>query len=114
MPISDVTVADPDGATVALAPSTGSAGERLMVLPVDSSTFLTVELRPAEGYDDHLPEGGLAIHRVRVDGSAVAAIDPLNGEAPFTDLLQPGENLTADGWVVQFALDGRVDARPSS
>ena len=46
MPMSDVTVADAAGATVALAPSTGDAGERLMVLPVDGSTFLTVEFGP--------------------------------------------------------------------
>ena len=41
----DIVQADPTGdTTVTLEPSTGDEGLRLLVLPVDDTAFLTVEL----------------------------------------------------------------------
>jgi hypothetical protein len=73
-----------------------------------------VELLTAAGYDDHLPLAGIAVHRVSVDGDAITAIDPLTGNAPFTELLQPGAELVTDGWTVTAGADGKVDAAPAS
>ena len=107
----DITQADPEGdTTITLAPSTGDTGMRLLVLPVDADSFLTVELLEPEGYDDHLPESGLAVHLVRLDGG----IDPQIAAPPFTDLLGPGDTATVSGWRLTVAADGAVTATPTS
>jgi hypothetical protein len=106
----DIVQADPTGdTTVTLEPSTGDEGLRLLVLPVDDTAFLTVELLVPEGYDDHLPEAGLAVHRVDLDGG----IDPQVAAAPFTDLLGPGDTATVAGWQLTVAADGAVTATPA-
>lgn len=107
----DITQADPEGdTTITLAPSAGDDGMRLLVLPVDADSFLTVELLEPEGYHDHLPESGLAVHLVRLDGG----IDPQIAAPPFTDLLGPGDTATVSGWRLTVAADGAVTATPTS
>jgi hypothetical protein len=96
--------------TVRLDASTGVAGVRVLVLPVDDTTFLTVERLTVSGHDAHLPRAGIAVHRVVVQRSAVASVTPLVGSAPFTDLLQVGGHLATDGWVVSVGDDGAVSA----
>ena len=91
-------------------------GTRLLVLPIDTRTFLTVEVLLAAGYDDHLPAAGVAVHRVRLaveDPSLVEAVDPLtnDGAPPFDRLLESRGSLEADGWrivVAEWSADGWV------
>ena len=64
LPPSAVAVADRGGGSFTLAPSTGSSGTRLLVLPIDDLQFLTVEFLPATGFDDFLPNGGVATHLI--------------------------------------------------
>ena len=114
-----------DGAaTVTLVPSNSRPldlaaavlGTRLLVVPIDARTFLTVEVLLATGYDDHLPADGVAVHRVRLaveDPSRIEAIDPLtaDGAPPFDRLLESRGTLTADGWrivVAEWSTDGWV------
>lgn len=113
MSMKDVAVASDAGIGLALVPSTDSAGPRLIVLPVNDTTFLTVEWRDDAGYDDHLPAAGVAVHRVVQRAGVVQSIDPVYGAAPFIDLVQSGDTLTVDGWAVTVAADGRVDAQPA-
>jgi hypothetical protein len=114
LPVKDVKVAGDSGLAVTLAASTASTGTRLAVLPVDDTTFLTVEWRDDAGYDDHLPAAGVAVHRVVELEGAIQSIDPVYGTAPFLDLVLPGDTLTADGWTITVATDGRVDAKPAT
>jgi hypothetical protein len=109
IPTTDVVVAK-GPATATLSPSNGTTGTRLLVLPVDDQTFLTVEMITNEGYDDHLPASGITVHRVTVDHGEVKEMLPIIGNAPFTDVLQPGAGVVSDGWKVQVGPDGRVDA----
>lgn len=107
---ADITQAALTGdTTVTLAASTGGEGMRLLVLPVDAASFLTVELLEPEGYDDHLPEAGVAVHLVHLAGG----IDPQIAAAPFTDLLGPGDDATLAGWRLTVAADGAVTATPA-
>ena len=69
LPLSAVSGPALDAGPLRLQSSTADAGTRLLVLPVDDTTFLTVELLDDAGYDDHLDHDGVAVHRVRfVDG----------------------------------------------
>ncbi len=98
--------------TVQLDPSTGDTGLRMLVVPLDDRSFLTVELLTADGYDDHLPVAGLAVHRVTIGGDDLpATIDPLNTGTKHTALLEPGGSLTTDGWVITAGDSGSVDLR---
>lgn len=123
--LRDEEVRVADGAeTITLVPSNTEPldltaavlGTRLLVLPIDSRTFLTVEVLNASGYDDHLPSDGVAVHRVHVspeDPTLVESIDPLtlDGAPPFDRLLESQGTLTADGWrivVVEWSTDGWV------
>jgi hypothetical protein len=114
LPPSGVTVAPAAGATLTLAPSTGGAGARLLVLPVDSATFLSVELLTARGFDAHLPSAGLAVHRVHLSAGGVDPLQPLVGTPPYTSLLQPGGALVVDGWRVTAGSGGGVTALPAA
>lgn len=109
IPAADVVVAD-GAVTATLAPGNGVDGMRLLVLPVDAAHFLTVEFVPNDGYNDHLPRAGVAVHRVSVADGAVVDIEPLMGDAPFTALLQPGDAQVFDGWTVQVGPGGQVTA----
>ena len=62
MPSSAVVAIPSSGGTVDARPSNGPSGTRLAVVPLDDHRFLTVELLTAEGFDDHLPASGVAVH----------------------------------------------------
>lgn len=114
LPSEDVKVAGDAGVDATLVSSTDSSGTRLIVLPVDDTTFLTVEWRDDAGYDDHLPAPGVAVHLVVEQAGVIQSIDPAFGSAPFLDLVQPGDSLTVDGWSIVVAAAGRVSARPAT
>jgi hypothetical protein len=107
LPASDVLTAE-GRVQVRLSPSAGDSGTRLIVVPLDGRSFLTVEWLTNDGFDDHLPVSGLAVHRVTIGGDDLpATIDPLTGGPQHTTLLEPGRSLTTDGWSIT-ADDGAV------
>jgi hypothetical protein len=93
-----------------LAPSTAVAGTRLLLLPVDAHTVLTVELLTSTGFDAHLPRAGVTVHRVddTVDLTTGRRQEALVGSAPYTDLLQTGASIVTDGW--RISVDRLVPA----
>lgn len=102
LPTSAVAVIPASGDTVTLAPSNGTSGMRLAVVALDDRRFITVEVLTAEGFDDHLPASGVAVHVI--EGSDAARTQtPLVGLPPYDDLLTPGETLTSNGW--SFAVE---------
>jgi hypothetical protein len=114
LPRSAVTVVGDGGGRFTLSSSSGIDGLRLLVLPLDDESFLTVEYLTADGLDDFLPSSGLAVHRI--DGSPGAcghvAIDDsctgahrqqltLGSMPPHLDLLHdPGESWDVEGWSI--------------
>jgi hypothetical protein len=108
---SDVAVVAPTGSTVTLAPSNGTSGTRLAVIQLDDDRFITVELLIAEGFDDHLPASGVAVHLIEGSGSTRTQT-PLVGLAPYADLLGPGETLTSTGWRVAVGDGWNVIMQP--
>jgi hypothetical protein len=110
----DAVVADQKKGAVSadLSPSTGASGTRLMVLPVDGSSFLTVELLTPTGYDDHLPMAGIAVHLVTVSGKQLDHVAPLFAKTPYTDLLQVGASAHWHMWRVSVADHWKVTATP--
>jgi hypothetical protein len=112
LPRSAVHVVSSAGDTVELSASTGRSGTRLAVIALDDHRFITVELLTAEGFDDHLPASGIAVHLI--DGAdADRSQTPLVGPAPYTDLLTAGETLTTNGWSISVAPGWRVTVLPS-
>jgi hypothetical protein len=112
LPTSAVRVIAASGGTVELSPSTGNAGTRLAVIELDEHRFITVELLTADGFDDHLPAGGIAVHLI--DGSGTNRVQtPLVGSAPYTDLLTAGEAFAGYGWSVSVAAGWRVTLQPA-
>ncbi len=105
--------------TFGLRPSTGTAGLRLLVLPVDDTKFVTVEFLPTTGYDDHLPAAGIAVHLVdqspEACGRAASAalcvgIDRkqivLGSTAPHLQLLHLAESaMTVQGWTIRLVAN---------
>lgn len=83
-----------------LAPSTASSGTRLLLLPIDEHRMLTVEYLRPTGFDNALPEAGVAVHLI--DDSAGEGVERLQetlvGTAPYTDLLGLDETFAANGW----------------
>jgi hypothetical protein len=77
--------------------------------------LLTVELLVPVGYDDHLPEAGVAVHLVdqspaacgHTDDTPCTSLDRrqivLGSAAPHTDLLTAGETLEVEGWRIEVA-----------
>ena len=111
LPANAVVVAT-GSTTVQLEPSTGDTGTRLVVVPLDDRSFLTVELLTTDGFNDHLPVAGLAVHRVTIGGDDLpATIDPLNLGPQHTALLEQGGALVTDGWAISAAGGGRVTLR---
>jgi hypothetical protein len=109
---SAVAVVAASGETVTLAPSNGASGIRLAVIALDDHRFITVELLIAEGYDDHLPASGVAVHLV--DGSGADRTQtPLVGSPPYDILLTPGETSTSDGWQITVGDEWRVTIQPA-
>ena len=83
LPTTDVAVIPPAGSTVTLAPSSGATGTRLAVVELDDHRFLTIELLAAEGFDDHLPATGVAVHLIDGDDTTRTQT-PLVGVPPTT------------------------------
>ncbi|MDO8391580.1 MAG: hypothetical protein Q7V57_13955 [Actinomycetota bacterium] len=106
LPRSAVWNAPTARGTVTLAPSMSAAGTRVAVVAIDDNHFLTIELLTADGFNDHLPADGIAVHRVEVSGGVVQNSAPLVGEAPYADLLQVGASLTAGGWRITVDAGG--------
>ena len=112
LPVSEVWVAPLAGGSVLLQSSTGPTGTRLAIAPLADGSYLTVELLTADGFNEHLPSAGIAVHRVVITAAgAVQAIVPLVGEPPFTSLLQPGEFVESDGWRIEV-FDSAVTITP--
>ncbi len=111
LPTEAVAVVPPSGGTVALAASSGSLGTRMAVVELDDHRFITIELLAADGFNDHLPATGVAVHLIE-GGDATRTQNPLVGLAPFDDLLTPGETFTGDGWIVSVAAGWRVTMQP--
>jgi hypothetical protein len=111
LPESGIAVVAPTGSTVTLSPSNGTSGTRLAVIALDDHRFITVELLAADGFDDHLPASGVAVHLIDASGSTRTQT-PLVGLAPYTDLLTPGETLTSTGWRVAVGDGWRVTMQP--
>ena len=111
LPTSAVGVIPPAGGAVELAPSTGRSGTRLAVIELDAHRFITIELLIAEGFDDHLPTSGVAVHLIE-GNDATRTQTPLVGRPPYDDLLTPGETLTSHGWSIVVADGWRATAHP--
>ncbi len=112
LPTSAVVAIPTSGSTVALAPSNGPSGTRLAVVPIDDRRFLTVELLTAEGFDDHLPASGVAVHLIE-GSSASRTQTPLVGLPPYDDLLGVGETFVGMGWSVSIADGWRATIQRS-
>lgn len=111
LPVQAVVVIPPRGATVTLSASNGKSGTRLAVIELDHRRFVTVELLVADGFDDHLPATGVAIHLI--EGSdATRTQTPLVGRPPYDDLLTPGEAFTGNGWSISVGADWRATIQP--
>lgn len=113
LPRSAVAVVPPAGSTATLAPSKSTSGTRLAVIPLDGQRFITVELLTADGFDDHLPASGIAVHLIEGSDSTRTQT-PLVGLAPYTDLLTPGETLTSTGWRISVSDGWRVTMQPAN
>ena len=107
LPASAVAVVPASGAVVTLSPSAGTSGTRLAVVELDDHTFATVELLTADGFDDHLPASGVAVHLIEGSG-ATRTQTPLVGVAPYDRLLTPGETLTNHEWSFAVGNGWRV------
>ena len=113
MPTSAVASIPASGGTVVLAPSNGPSGTRLAVVGIDDRRFLTVELLTADGFDDHLPADGVAVHLIE-GSTALRTQTPLVGPAPYDDLLGVGESFVGMGWSVSIADGWRATIQTSS
>lgn len=126
LPEDAVTVATNTGGRFDLSPSTGTAGPRLLVLPLDDLRFLTVEYLSADGFDDFLPSGGVAVHHIDQTPSLCSQdsnpTDPCTGidreqitlgsADPHLDLLDtPGETWHLEGWDVTLRQIRGGDSR---
>jgi hypothetical protein len=122
LPRSAVAVAGPDGGRYTLAASAGTAGRRLLVLPLDDDSFLTVEYLTNDGLDDFLPMSGLAVHKIDQSPGACgpAATNggctgehreqiTLGSPRPHVDLLHDkGAAWHVDGWSITVLRAGAV------
>lgn len=128
LPVSAVAVIPPSGATVTLSPAnivsankgspSATSGTRLAVVELDDHTFITVELITADGFDEHLPATGVAVHLIALPtiraGDAARTQTPLVGEPPYDDLLTPGEAFVGSGWRIAVAASWRATIQPSA
>jgi hypothetical protein len=118
LPVESVLVTD-ESTTVQLEPllrggeATSDTAIRMLVLAVDEKKFITVELRPATGFDDHLPHDGLVVHVVTVENGAITSIEPQHGGTDEMPLLHPGDPATGSGWSVEWSEGGKVTVRKS-
>lgn len=112
LPESAVATVPPQGATVTLSPSTGTSGIRLAVIGLGAERFMTVELLTADGFDDHLPASGVAVHMV-VGTDSTRVQRPLVGSPPYADLLTAGATLSSNGWTISVAAGWRATIQPT-
>ncbi len=112
LPESDVWSAPSRGGTVELSPSAGEVGTRLAVVGLGDKQFLTIELLTADGFNAHLPASGVAVHIVAVADGEVDDMEPLVGETPFAELLQPGDTFDSNGWRIMVAQGWSVTVTP--
>ena len=109
LPIDAVQViTPPTGAVVELSTSTGTTGTRLATFELDAHRAITIELLTAEGWNQHLPRAGVAVHLVDDRGGVreLRMQQPLGSESPHTSLLQPGDELTVEGWRIEVLAMG--------
>ena len=105
--------------TFALQPSFGTSGTRVVILPVDATHMLTVELLAKSGFDFFLPQAGVTITLIDQSPSACGHTDATPctgadrvqltkvGTAPFYDMLTAaGQAVTADGWTIELTNIG--------
>ena len=121
LPIGDVAVlsavaeslTDSVGApSVQLQPSTGEQGTRVAVVPLDMDEFLTIEWLSADGYNDHLPHPGVAVHHA-IGVGAGRMLTPVVGEEPYLDLLEVGESVDTYGFRITVLATGQVQVTSS-
>jgi hypothetical protein len=113
LPEHSVWVVPDAGGDVVLSPSIGESGVRLAVVELDLANLLTIERLDPTGLNDHLPASGVAVHRVHVVEGRVVETTPVFGEPPYTDLLEPGDRLEFDGWLIEVGDAGQVSVAPS-
>jgi len=114
LPATDVWVAAASGGSVTLLPSTGLTGTRLAVLPCCDGSYVMIELLTDDGFNDHLPAAGIAVHLLALDVGELQAVTPLFGEPPYTDLLQPGDTLDVNGWLIEVGDGWTITATPAT
>ena len=107
---TDAVLAVDDDLRRELQPSMASSGIRMLALAIDDRRFITVERLAVEGFNDHLPHEGLAVHEVVVVGGVIDSIVPLHGASDGLPLLLRGDSFVGRGWSVTFTLDGSVEA----
>ncbi len=127
LPPTAIAVAAPAGGTFELAPSAGTSGLRLLVLPLAGLRFLTVEYLTDSGLNDFLPAGGVAVHSIDQTASACRPNTPsdapctgvdrrqitLGSVAPHTELLcAPDQTWHLEGWDITVQR-GANDDRPA-
>lgn len=90
---------------VTLVPSTAASGTRLVVLPAlpfDEHRVVTLEFLVPDGYLDHMPGAGVAVHVVDDRaGGGIQRVHDTVGTPPFTDLSTEGESLRVEGWEIR-------------
>jgi hypothetical protein len=113
LPASDVVVAT-EQTTVTLSPWNGDKGTRLLVLDHGDGGLYTVEVLTADGLNNHLPMSGIAVHEVRVVDGVLEPIIPMVGEPPYTELLQPGVELSVGEWTLSATDDWTLTAHTNT
>ncbi len=97
--------------------SAGDSGLRLVVLPVSTTSLLTIEFLAATGLNATLPQSGVAIHRVEIDravepGGDTSLVSEAIGTPPFTSLLTNDDGpLIVDGWQITVVESDPFDDR---
>lgn len=97
-----------------LAPSNGDGGWRLILLDAGDGLLYAVELLSAAELNDHLPADGIAVHSVQMVEGSLVPIVPMVGEPPYTELLQPGAELTVGEWNLTVSEDWNISAQLST
>lgn len=108
LPADDVVEVASGTVDTTLAASAGASGTRMIVLDRAGGPMYTIELLTADGLDDHLPVGGVAVHEVDLVEGSIARIVPMIGEPPYTELLQPGGVFRVAGWELTVDADWTV------
>jgi hypothetical protein len=98
---------------IALQPSTAPNGLRLAIVALPDDRFLAIEWLTDDGFNDHLPAAGAAVHLVEGEGGD-RLLTPLVGSAPYLDLLQPGEQLDFDSLRIEVLGVGTVRVSATS